>query len=257
MLRSSPMSDLLSLGQHELHLWVLSADDPILDGERIASMLEALPEGEQARHAEFVVQRPRREYVLTRTLVRRVLSRYAPSPPHAWHFSTNAYGRPAIAAPETPAGLDFNLSHTAGMIVCLVGRQRELGVDVEDRHRARRTLDIAERFFSPREARELRELPSHAQGDRFMELWTLKEAYIKARGLGLRIPLAHFSFDLSATPESISVGFEPELEDDSSSWRFALSRPSARHQLAWAVRARPEETIAVHPRDALSLLLEA
>ncbi|MBW2734665.1 MAG: 4'-phosphopantetheinyl transferase superfamily protein [Deltaproteobacteria bacterium] len=247
---------MLTLKSGELHLWLLPDDAPTLDEARVTQMLEALPKGEQARHAQFVVRRPKREYILTRTLVRRVLSRYTHVLPSAWRFTANEFGRPAIATPHVLAGLDFNVSHTGGMIVCLVGQHLEFGVDVEDRQRARRTVDIAERFFSPREARALRSLPDHAQGDRFMELWTLKEAYIKARGMGLRIPLAHFSFELSAGPDAIAIAFEPELQDDASSWRFSLSRPSQRHQLAWAVRVKGGDALFVKERDALALLCD-
>lgn len=251
------MNELMALESEELHLWLLPTEEAGLDDVDVKRLLALLPADEQERSERFVVERPRREYILTRTLVRRLLSQYAAVEPGAWRFSSNAYGRPAIAAPEAPSGLDFNLSHTGGMIVCLLGRGRELGVDVEDRQRARRTLDIAERFFSPREAAALRALAPAAQGDRFMDLWTLKEAYIKARGMGLRIPLAHFSFDLSAAPETIRVTFEPELEDDPASWRFALWRPTARHQLAWAARVVGEEQLTLRRLEALPLLRQA
>lgn len=177
---------------------------------------------------------------MTRALLRTTLSRYASVPPEAWRFVLNPHGRPEIDTPREARWLKFNLSHTNSLVACLVARERAIGVDVEDRDRRGRLLDVAERFFSPSEAATLRRLPENEQLDRFFLYWTLKESYIKARGMGLAIPLAQFSFDIGP---SITVRFDPRLGDDPQSWQFTALSVGRRHQLAAAFRRAPGESV--------------
>ena len=169
---------------------------------------------------------------MTRALVRLTLSRYCGVPPARWRFRTNPHGRPEIASPASR--LRFNVSHTEGLVVCLVSRGRELGVDAESLRRERHWLDLAERFFAPAEARALREVPAARRALRFLEYWTLKESYVKARGRGLTLPLSSFWFDLPA-PAGIRVRFTPAVDDDAARWQFSLDRVGAGHVVATAV----------------------
>jgi 4'-phosphopantetheinyl transferase len=130
----------------------------------------------------------------------------------------------------------FNLSNTPGLAVCLVSGAREGGVDVEDTERPGEKIEIADRFFAPSEVTALRALPKEAQRDRFFDYWTLKEAYIKARGMGLAIPLDQFAFDVAGP--TIRIWIDSRLSDDAGSWEFALSSPTSRHRLAVALRGR-------------------
>src|SRR6185436_13023672 len=100
--------------------------------------------------------------------------------PGTWEFEAGEFGRPEIAAPSVQPTVRFNLSHTDGMIVCLVGDDREIGVDVEDIERTGYTVEIADRYFSEAEVRELRSWTAERRVERFFDYWTLKEAYIKA-----------------------------------------------------------------------------
>lgn len=250
------MDPLISLDQGHVDLWVIAADDPRID-IAFPKIDAALLSDERTRIDRIISPPARREQTLTRVFLRRLLSRYARVPERAWRFDVNAHGRPEICAPSLDASLDFNLSHTAGMIVCLVGRERILGVDVETSDRARRVLDIAKRFFSPAEARALRDLPPHRQLDRFLAYWTLKEAYIKARGMGLALPLHHFSFHLDETL-SIRLSFDAMIDDNPARWHFVRSRPTDRHHLAVALRCNEGETLpTLRERDALPLLLSS
>lgn len=226
-------STLLPLPPDEAHLWYLLSDE-IHDPDRLASYERLLTPDEHARRARYVFERNRHEYLLTRALVRTVLSRYVPVAPEAWRFTPAAHGKPEIASPRDIPPLSFNLTNTDGLIACLVAFDRDVGVDVEDTQRKGETTGVADRFFSPSEVADLRGLPAEAQVDRFFDYWTLKEAYIKARGLGLALPLAQFSFTLE--PERVRIAFDPRLEDDPASWQFMQQSPTARHRLAAAVR---------------------
>ena len=224
-----------SLPPHEIHLWFVLSDeieDPVL----LRSYADLMNSEEQARYQRIIVQHARHQHLLARALVRTTLSRYAEVDPTAWAFCENEYGRPAIV-PPTGAGceqLRFNLSHTAGLIVCGVVQSLELGVDVEDTWRKRETVAIADRFFSEREVEALHALPRGRQQDRFFDYWTLKESYIKARGMGLSLPLGKFSFYPDRRP--ITIATDPSLEDDPDTWQFEQFSPTARHRAAVGVR---------------------
>ncbi|HJU45097.1 MAG TPA: 4'-phosphopantetheinyl transferase superfamily protein [Vicinamibacterales bacterium] len=194
-----------------------------------------LSKDEEERMARLIFERDRRRFLLTRALVRTMLSRYASVPPAQWSFIANVHGRPEILdRPRGVPDLRFNLSHTEGLIACAVTIGREVGVDVE--HIGRRlTHDVAGRFFAPREVSDLKALPDDQQHKVFFDYWTLKEAYIKARGFGLALPLGDFAFTLSP-PSPPSITFEPTLDDDPSTWQFFQDWPTPQHRLGLAVR---------------------
>ena len=194
-----------------------------------------LSQDEHERMARLVFDRDRRAFLITRALVRTMLSRYAPVAPADWQFIANVHGRPEILdRPPACPDLRFNISHTDGLIACAVTIGREVGVDVEhiDRHL---THDVAGRFFAPNEVTDLRALPEDDQRRVFFDYWTLKEAYIKARGFGLALPLGDFAFKLNP-PGPPAITFEPALEDDPATWQFLQDWPTPQHRLGLAVR---------------------
>ena len=165
-----------------------------------------------------------------------MLSRFADVAPAEWPLAIDAHGRPylALRPPETP-DLRFNLSHTPGLVACAVTIGREVGLDVEHIGRSLVHDNIPERFFSAREVADLRARPAAEQRVVFFDYWTLKESYIKARGLGLALPLGQFSF-ICAAGQAPTIEFAPELHDDPSSWQFAQFWPTTEHRMAVAVR---------------------
>jgi len=217
-----------------VHVELVNPDEPEAWARHDAYRALLSPD-EHARMARLVFERDRRRFLLTRALVRTMLSSYAPVAPAEWSFIANAHGRPEIL--DRPAGvpdLRFNLSHTEGLIACAVTIGREVGVDVE--HIGRRVVhDVAGRYFAPREVTALKALPEAEQARVFFDYWTLKEAYIKARGFGLALPLADFAFTL-APPQPPEIAFEPSLDDDPSTWQFAQDWPTPVHRLGLAVR---------------------
>jgi 4'-phosphopantetheinyl transferase len=214
----------------EIHLWLASYGD--IAGEALLTAYRRLlNEAEKAQEPRFYFARDRLRYLVTRALVRTVLTRYLPSVrPEEWVFSTNAYGRPQIVNPEA-RGLSFNLSHTHSMIVLGVTRGRALGVDVENVVSREVSIDVAAHFFAPREVADLARVPASRQQYRFFEYWTFKESYIKARGMGLSLPLDKFGFHF---PDADAVGLEidPALHDDPARWQFWQFRPSPEYLVA-------------------------
>jgi 4'-phosphopantetheinyl transferase len=223
---------LIDLTTDEIHLWLAFYHEMI--DERLLASYHALLDGaEKERMSRFYFAKDRRRYLIAHGLLRTVLSRCAPVRPEDWTFATNAYGRPEATRREaTDIGLAFNISHTDGLIVLAVSARRALGVDVENVRAREISMDIADRFFAPDEVAALAAVPPKRQQDRFFEYWTFKESYIKARGMGLSLPLDKFSFRLSSD-RAVTLAVDPSLGDDASRWQF------------WQLRPRPEYLVAV------------
>jgi 4'-phosphopantetheinyl transferase len=214
-------------------IWVTRTADPLVS-QRLSGYYRYLSDDEVARAARFFQPADAMRFVVARALARTLLSRYAPVAPRDWPLVIDEHGRPELD--HRPAGaldLRFNVSHTDGVVACGVTVGREIGVDVECTDR-RLLHDVPERFFSPREVADLRARPEADQPVVFFDYWTLKEAYIKARGLGLALPLRLFSFVLQ--PPTPTILFAPELHDDPATWQFAQFWPTERHRMAVAVR---------------------
>jgi 4'-phosphopantetheinyl transferase len=253
-----PSTTLLTLPTDEVHLWYLLTER-VTDRGLLAEYEGLLAPAERVRRDRYRFEHSRREYLLTRALVRTTLSRYAPVAPAAWTFRENKYGRPEIdptVAPPTAHSLRFNLSNTQGLIACVVALTREVGVDVEDTQRPGETVGIADSFFAPPEVKELRALRADLRRSRFFDYWTLKEAYIKARGMGLQIPLDQFWFVLDAGPR-VRIGFGEGLDDDEDTWQFEQfkDRPlSPGHRTAAAVRRGSDPDLRFVVRHTVPLV---
>src|SRR6185437_316076 len=226
------MNATILLTPAEIHLW-LAFYDEIAD-ERLLSEYRALLNSEEKeQQSRFYFAKDRLRYLVTRALVRTVLSRYVSLEPGEWVFTVNAYGCPEIAnAQGREACLSFNISHTDSLIVLGVTKSRALGVDVENFRAREISIDIADRYFAPIEVAALSAVSPHQQQYRFFEYWTFKESYIKARGMGLSLPLDKFSFHYPHD-RAVEIAIDPELADDAARWQF------------WQFQPRPEYLAAI------------
>lgn len=215
--------------RNDIHLWFVQ--DELED---VDALLACLTPAELQRLERLRVATMRRQFVITRAAIRTVLSGCFPEiNAQEWVFSANPWGRPVIVNPEVRGRVSFNIAHTDGLVVIAVSSSGDIGVDVEKTSRTARALALADRYFSAAEATALRALPAALQQRRFIDLWTLKEAYIKACGKGLAIPLRGFSFDFEE--EQIQVRFSPEQPDDAGRWQFWQLRAGASHQVGLAL----------------------
>lgn len=177
-----------------MHLWLCRADHAIGNAP-LQARYKALLSSDELNLCERIRNpRQRHSAVLTRVLVRSVLSEYASTEPQAWRFTVDAHNKPCIANGQCP--LRFNLSHSRDWIVCALSAGFELGVDVEYCHPDRDVLRLAKRFFSAEEFAALRLLCTEQCVDRFYDYWTLKESWLKATGLGISGGLDSAVFDL-------------------------------------------------------------
>lgn len=232
-----------SLGPDEVHVW-LTDPDQITDPALLKRYAGLMDSEESQRQQRFRLEKLRHDFLVARALVRTTLSRYANAAPEAWQFQSNAYGRPEILRPPLPSNLRFNLSHTRSLAACAVAWNCELGVDVEAIDRRNSGMQIAQRFFAPAEVDELISFPPADQPTRFFDYWTLKESYIKARGMGLAIPLDQFSFCLRGG-SGATITFSPPLVDAPDHWQFFQASPTPRHRLALAVRRPRRDPLKV------------
>ncbi len=177
-----------ALNEEEVHVWWASLDDL---RPSINQFLGTLAEEELARARRFHFQKDREQYVLSRGLLREILSLYGSLHPCEFRFGYGPQGKPAMLVKEGGSELTFNLSHTQGAMICAVACNRELGVDLEFLHEDVGDPSLANRVLSPSEIAVLADLPTHERHATFLRYWTRKEAYVKARGEGL-------SFDLKS-----------------------------------------------------------
>lgn len=226
-----PHPPVQAVSRQGIDIW-LAFYDEMEDVHQLTAMRALLNEDERVQEAKFYFADDRKRYLVTRALVRTVLSRYVDMAPADWAFSVNQYGRPAIASGTPGAhGIGFNVSHTRGLIALGVARERTLGIDIENLFARQGSPHVADRFFSPIEVEMLASVPASLRHDRFFEYWTFKEAYIKARGMGLSLPLDRFSFHFAGERE-VRLSIEPDLADDPNRWTFWQYRPTSDYLLA-------------------------
>ncbi len=243
----------------DAHVWM--ADPDGLDRNGLLGGYRAvLSPRERDRAAGFRSEADRLAFEAAHGLARAALTWCVPAvAAGAWRFTTTPHGRPEIADQPPHRPLRFNISHTAGLVACVVTLGAACGVDVERVHRRADPLRLGRRVCSPAEYARLVPLDDlDARADLFFRYWTLKEAYVKARGYGMTLPMNQCDVERAASvpagaPLAVEgrnvARFGPQLRDDPARWRFAQWRPGPRHLLALAVRREPGLpcAVVVHP----------
>jgi len=225
----------MELPDKAIHLY-FNYPENVTDPDLLDHYQSLLSSDELEQMGRFYYARHRHQYLLTRALVRTSLSNYCAIDPADWKFSKNDYGKPEICYPEIDLPIQFNLSHTRGLILCGITRDFSVGVDVEDTERTTRAaLADLSSYFSEQEIEDLNKLPTGQQMPRFFDYWTLKESYIKARGMGLAIPLRLFSFHFEADALK-RFSTHSDLNDDADQWQFWRIGVENRYCIAVAVK---------------------
>lgn len=221
----------LLLHSNEVHVWRAALDVSESDVRRLGGMLA----GDERHRAErFVFPRDRTHFVAARGLLRMLLGRYLEHDPQRLRFVYGPYGKPELATVSGGTGLRFNVSHSHGLALYAVTRQRDIGVDVERIRPEVAQETIAEHFFSPREVAVLRALPATLQATAFFACWTRKEAYIKARGDGLSLPLDQFVVSLAPGEPAALLYTAWDLQE-AARWALQNLAPGPGYMAAVAV----------------------
>lgn len=248
------LTTLLQLDHDQIHLWLVLLDK--VPNEKLMGYRTLLSPEEQRRQDRFSFEIDRRRHLVTRALVRSVLSRYVAVEPQQWEFSANSFGRPTIANGDARTQrMSFNISHTKSLVLLGVGCGRTLGVDAEDYRGQQPSVDLADCFLTAAEAADLRSLPNAQQCERLFEYWTLKEAYLKARGTGLSTPPTQISFRFPPN-QRLSVSMHPQLNDRPSRWGFWQFRPAAGHVAAICVECNQRAVPRLIVRGSVPLAQE-
>ena len=218
----------LRMGDPACEIWWMEARVGSGSPPESAPGLELLQEQERERYRRFRFERDRADYLAKRLLVRGALAATCGVPMEGWRFEAGPFGRPRIGvlggSLSESRGLrgveeiDFNLSASGGLAVCVVAPGGEIGIDVED-GAGPDASELAATVLSASERAAWERLPGEEQRVGLLRYWTLKEAYVKARGVGLMLPVDQICFEF-AEADGISARFGPGVAEDAGTWSF-------------------------------------
>lgn len=224
-------SNVCPLVKNDIHIWLIKLSD--ISSDKLTFLHSLLSASELKRNAGYKFGSHRKRDTVCRGLLRLVLSNYLGQTPSSLKFSSNAYGKPSLD--DCQINLQFNLSHSGDYIACAVTLDSPIGIDVETKQRKNNVMSIADHYFTGTELADILAQTGENRHSKFFEYWTLKEAYIKARGLGLAIPLDQFSFSFTSD-NKISIDFDEAIDDSVENWSFWLWPLGADYKLALAVQ---------------------
>jgi 4'-phosphopantetheinyl transferase len=210
-----PAPDYLTLGATDVHVWRASLEQaPAV----VASLRRLLSPDEQARADRFHFEKDRRHFIVARSCLRKLLGRYLAIPPAELRFGYADHGKPHLA-PEIAPPLKFNLAHSGGLALYAFTYIGEIGIDLEHIRPDFTGEDTARRFFSTTEVACLSKLAESSRHEAFFNCWTRKEAFIKAKGIGLSLPLDQF--DVTVAPAEPAALLRTRW-DESEAARWSL-----------------------------------
>ncbi len=223
-----------ALADGEVHVWRAALDpEPV----RVREFAGVLSRDERERAGRFLVERDRRRFIVCRGVLRTLLGGYLGVAPRSLRFRYGSHGKPALASGSGKHPLRFNLSHADEIAFFGVTLRREIGIDLEPLRAGFATDEIAERFFSPAEIASLRTLSRTDRPRAFFRCWTRKEAYLKARGDGLSLPLDRFDVSLlPAQPAALLCA--PGDPQEASRWSLSDLPAGPGYVAAIAVQGR-------------------
>jgi len=212
------------LAPDEVHSWRASLEVPPAISARLYATLSS---DERTRSARFRFERDRRRFIAAHGVLRDLLGRYLRTQPGRISYLYNAFGKPDLS-PEFGGRLRFNLSHSGGLALIAIAADSNVGVDLEYIRAQSDYAEIARCFFSEAEVDELIALPEHLYAKAFASCWTKKEAYLKACGDGLAIPLNSFSVppaaDAAHSPVDVCVSSSDVVP--AKRWSFYTLQPA-------------------------------
>ena len=216
---ASPPCPVRFLAVDELHLWLADLNVP---DEQFALIKQPLSAEERERADRFRFEHDRRHYTVARGVLRMLLGHYTNTSPESVRFTYNAHGKPALADSQL---CRFNVSHSHGWAIYGFAVDREIGVDIERIRPDLAGMDIAERFFSPTEVAALGRVPDADRTKAFFNCWTRKEAFIKAKGLGVFLGLHTFAVTLAPGEEPALLSHDADPDAAERWMMFELQAP--------------------------------
>ncbi|MGA2031846.1 MAG: 4'-phosphopantetheinyl transferase superfamily protein [Thermoguttaceae bacterium] len=226
-----PTSFRLSPG--EIHLWCTLLDLPPEATRQLASVLS---EDERDRAARFGRELLRTRFVAARGTLRSLLGRCLGAPAEEIQICYGGHGKPALAAPWDAAGIHFNMAHSRNLAVFALSGGLDLGVDVEWVRPMRNMWQLVERYFSPQEQQQWRQMDDAQRQIAFFRGWTRKEAWLKGLGTGLTFPLEDFTVSLDEPARLLAIRGDA---DQAARWWLESGVPAENALAAVACLGRP------------------
>ena len=194
---AAPVFNALAL---DVHVWAAGLELPLAILSRFR---EILSPADLQRADRFHFEKHRTRFVAAHAILRKILAQYLENGTggKSLEFKIGSHGKPALTGPAALCGLHFNLTHSEDLMLLAVTRAANVGVDVERIRPMNDATDLVERFFSTRESAAFRKVPAARQPEAFFNLWTRKEAWLKATGEGIGSLL-----------NRVEVSFEPKTE---------------------------------------------
>ena len=221
----------------KIHIWEIDLDRPAVGPQEMFQ--HVLSDDEKERAMRPGLRENRDRFVTARGYLRTILGRYLNTEPASIEFEYYESGKPGLPARSNPGGISFNISHSRSLALCAVGVKGEVGVDVEYVRRVIGAEKILERFFSPGEREYYHLSPGIAKDRSFMSLWTIKEAYSKAVGTGIRSGMK----DLDFSPVITSSDASPHIAVSNEGWTILRLDPGNGYIGALAHRGDVSEII--------------
>jgi 4'-phosphopantetheinyl transferase len=218
----------------EVHLWTLN----LAAGLNEACFWHLLDEEEQDRACRFRHAVSKRQYILSRGVLRWLLGCYLGADPTGLSFLSGSRGKPRLSKAEPERGLVFNVSHSADTSVFALALDTALGVDIEAWRTVNNMEGVAMRCFAPRELAYWRGLPENARLPAFFAFWTCKEAFAKAVGAGIAVGLERCAIDLVNGPRLVLIPEEYGLPRD---WTLLGLHPGRGHSAALCAKGNIRE----------------
>jgi 4'-phosphopantetheinyl transferase len=229
---SRSSSEFLKPGQ--LFLWTVPTDD-LNDAATACRLQQLLSADEQEEVLRFHRVADQNRFIISRSFVRLTLSQHFPVPTSEWRFDRDRNRKPFIVAPDISPTVQFSLSHTEGVVACLISLSAEAAVDVEKVVCSPDLPAAVEKILSLTEQRTLSARSGADWAALFFNYWTLKEAYAKARGLGLMLELRDIGFEFKSD-NTIQAHFASHVDDDALDWVFWSRHLSAQHLISVAAK---------------------
>jgi 4'-phosphopantetheinyl transferase len=209
------------LGSNEVHVWHIDLEDKV---EKLCRLDRLLAGDERERAERFHFQVDRQRFIVGRIALRTLLGRYLGQEPESVRLCYNSWGKPGLVQTQSNIDLRFNVAHSGGIALVALTLGRALGVDIEWTRPEVECLELARHYFSPLEVAALESAPAADRLRAFYKVWTRKEAYVKAHGVGLSLPLDSFSVNLVEPPQLVSTEHDP---NQLGRWEFHSLAPAS------------------------------
>ena len=224
------MTQLIDELKTQVHVWYCDPRD-IQDASKLTAYESVLSEREVQQYRRFHFDKDRHSYLVSHALLRYSLSQYADVDASKWEFSRNEHGKPELISPPGMKAIHFNLTHTEGMSACVVTLEKPCGIDAENKNRNNKLDAVASRMFADEECRQLNE---NELEQTFFYYWTLREAYVKALGIGLSGSSREYYFDIDMDEMKAVIHHRNRQQAVDDYWQFGLYEPTTEHVLSVA-----------------------